>query len=80
MADAQSPEEVFPAKLDRVLKVLVKRPKVKRSAEEKAESEEVLVISGIEVDRDVFAKFDVYINDQDDVVTTAANTEFADVL
>lgn len=76
-ADAQSPRDVFPAKLDRVLKVMVKRPKKKRSKKEKDELEEILVIKGIEVDRDVYAKFDVYINDEDDEVTTAANTEFA---
>ncbi|KAH6773717.1 hypothetical protein C2S52_003379 [Perilla frutescens var. hirtella] len=76
-ADAQSPRDVFPAKLDRVLKVMVKRPKKKRSKKEKDELEEILVIKGIEVDRDVYAKFDVYINDEDDVITTAANTEFA---
>ncbi|XP_047957071.1 polyphenol oxidase, chloroplastic-like [Salvia hispanica] len=67
----------FPAKLDRVLKVMVKRPKKKRSKKEKDELEEVLVIEGIEVDRDSYVKFDVYINDEDDVVTTAENTEFA---
>lgn len=76
-ADAQSPRDVFPAKLDRALKVMVKRPKKKRSRKEKDELEEILVIKGIEVDRDVYVKFDVYINDEDDEVTTAANTEFA---
>nr|AHC98007.1 PPO [Salvia miltiorrhiza] len=76
-ADAQSPREVFPAKLDRVLKVMVKRPKKKRSKKEKDELEEILVIKGIEVDRDTYVKFDVYINDEDDEITTAENTEFA---
>ncbi|KAH6792901.1 hypothetical protein C2S52_003378 [Perilla frutescens var. hirtella] len=42
VADAQIPGDVFPAKLDRVLKVVVKRPKLKRSKEEKAELEEIL--------------------------------------
>ncbi|KAG6392222.1 hypothetical protein SASPL_146435 [Salvia splendens] len=73
---ADSPAQ-FPAKLDQVLKVMVKRPKKKRSKKEKDELEEVLVIEGIEVDRDSYVKFDVYINDEDDVVTTAENTEFA---
>ncbi|XP_073061441.1 aureusidin synthase-like [Primulina eburnea] len=76
-ADAPSPKEVFPAKLDKVLKVMVKRPKKRRSRKDKEEQEEILVIKGIELDRDVYAKFDVYINDEDDVVTTADNTEFA---
>ncbi|KAL0442794.1 UNVERIFIED_CONTAM: Aureusidin synthase [Sesamum latifolium] len=76
-ADTHGPKDVFPAKLDKVLKVMVKRPKKKRSKKEKDELEEILVIEGIELDRDVYAKFDVYINDEDDVVTTPENTEFA---
>nr|WMB80850.1 PPO-2 [Aphelandra squarrosa] len=71
------PRHVFPAKLDKVLKVMVKRPKKKRSRKEKEELEEILVIQGIEVDRDAYAKFDVFINDEDDQVSTPENTEFA---
>ncbi|KAG8377224.1 hypothetical protein BUALT_Bualt08G0006100 [Buddleja alternifolia] len=73
----RSPREVLPAKLDKVLKVMVKRPKKKRSKKEKDELEEILIIQGIELDRDVYAKFDVYINDEDDEVSTEENTEFA---
>lgn len=76
-ADAGSPREVFPAKLDKTLKVMVKRPKKKRSKREKDELEEILVVKGIEVDRDAYVKFDVYINDEDDEITTEENTEFA---
>ncbi|KAL0363344.1 UNVERIFIED_CONTAM: Polyphenol oxidase, chloroplastic [Sesamum calycinum] len=76
-ADTHSPKDVFPAKLDKVLKVMVKRPKKKRSKKEKDELEEILVIQGIELERDVYAKFDVYINDEDDEITTPENTEFA---
>ncbi|KAG8377225.1 hypothetical protein BUALT_Bualt08G0006200 [Buddleja alternifolia] len=72
-----SPREVLPAKVDKVLKVMVKRPKKKRSKKEKDELEEILIIQGIELDRDVYAKFDVYINDEDDEVSTEENTEFA---
>ncbi|KAH6758237.1 hypothetical protein C2S51_018472 [Perilla frutescens var. frutescens] len=77
VADAPSPEKVFPAKLDRVLKVVVNRPEVNRSEEEKAEFEEILVIEGIEIDSHVYGKFDIYINDEDEGLTTPANTEFA---
>ncbi|KAL6546632.1 hypothetical protein OROMI_022353 [Orobanche minor] len=71
-------KEALPAKLDNgVLKVMVKRPKKKRSRKEKDELEEILIIEGIELDRDVYAKFDVYINDEDDEISTADNTEFA---
>ncbi|PIN01138.1 Catechol oxidase [Handroanthus impetiginosus] len=76
-AESRSPKEVLPAKLDKILKVMVKRPKKKRSRKEKDELEEILVIKGIELDRDVYAKFDVFINDEDDEISTPDNTEFA---
>ncbi|KAK4439917.1 Polyphenol oxidase, chloroplastic [Sesamum alatum] len=76
-ADTHSPKDVFPAKLDKVLKVMVKRPKKKRSKKEKDALEEILVIQGIELDRDVYVKFDVFINDEDDEISTPENTEFA---
>nr|GEU48013.1 polyphenol oxidase, chloroplastic-like [Tanacetum cinerariifolium] len=71
-------KEVFPASLDRPIKVLVPRPKKSRSKKQKDEEEEILVIEGIEVTRDVFAKFDVFVNDEDDGMNaTADKTEFA---
>ncbi|PIN01136.1 Catechol oxidase [Handroanthus impetiginosus] len=76
-AESHSPKEVLPAKLDKILKVMVKRPKKKRSRKEKDELEEILIIKGIELDRDVYAKFDVFINDEDDEISTPDNTEFA---
>lgn len=56
---------------------MVKRPKKKRSKKEKDELEEILIIQGIELERDVYAKFDVFINDEDDEESTPENTEFA---
>lgn len=77
-AITKSAKEVLPAKLDKVLRVMVKRPKKKRSKKEKDELEEILIIQGIELERDVYAKFDVYINDEDDETSiTEENTEFA---
>ncbi|CAI9279715.1 unnamed protein product [Lactuca saligna] len=71
-------EVVFPASLDKVIKVLVPRPKISRSEKQKEEEEEILVIEGIEVKMDEFVKFDVFINDEDDGMTaTADKTEFA---
>ena len=55
----------------------VKRPKKGRSEKEKEEEEEVLVIEGIEFERDLGVKFDVYINDEDDVPGGPSKTEFA---
>ncbi|PSR98570.1 Polyphenol oxidase [Actinidia chinensis var. chinensis] len=70
-------DDVFPRKLDGVVKVMVPRPKKRRSKKQKEEEEEVLVIEGIEVPRDVFAKFDVFINDEDEATSGPDKTEFA---
>ncbi|XP_057812286.1 polyphenol oxidase I, chloroplastic-like [Salvia miltiorrhiza] len=56
----------FPVKLDKVVKVLVDRPKTKRSKKEKEKEEELLVIEGIEVDTAKFVRFEVFVNDEDD--------------
>ncbi|KAK1303914.1 hypothetical protein QJS10_CPB11g01353 [Acorus calamus] len=52
----------FPLKLKKAVSVTVKRPKVSRSATEKEEAEEVLVVDGIEFSRDEYVKIDVYVN------------------
>ncbi|KAG6395814.1 hypothetical protein SASPL_141943 [Salvia splendens] len=57
---------VFPVKLDKVVRVLVDRPKRKRSKGEKEKEEELLVIEGIEVDTSEFVRFEVFVNDEDD--------------
>ncbi|XP_052183744.1 polyphenol oxidase, chloroplastic-like isoform X1 [Diospyros lotus] len=67
----------FPKTLDKPLRVMVKRPKKSRSKKQKDEEEEILVIEGIELDRDGFVKFDVFINDEDEPVIRPENTEFA---
>nr|GME18262.1 polyphenol oxidase, chloroplastic-like [Ipomoea batatas] len=75
---APAPEDVFPATLEKAVRVMVRRPNRKRSKKQKEEIEEILVIEGIELDRDAFAKFDVLINDgHDEAEVTAQNTEFA---
>ncbi|KAI4299346.1 hypothetical protein L6164_032814 [Bauhinia variegata] len=67
----------FPLVLDSKASTLVKRPKANRTKKEKEEEEEVLVIEGIEFERDIGIKFDVYINDEDDVPGGPGKTEFA---
>ena len=68
----------FPIKLDKTVSTVVKRPKKSRSKFEKEVEEEVLVIQGIEYDRSVPVKFDVYINDEDeDAPSRADKAEFA---
>ncbi|KAK4398234.1 Polyphenol oxidase II, chloroplastic [Sesamum angolense] len=65
-AAPKATETVFPVKLDKVVKVLVDRPKKSRSKKDKEKEEELLVIDGIEVDTAKFVRFEVYINDEDD--------------
>jgi polyphenol oxidase len=67
----------FPIVLDSVVSTIVKRPKKSRSSKEKEGEEEILVIDGIEFDNKIEVKFDVFVNDEDDKVIGAENTEFA---
>nr|BAO79386.1 polyphenol_oxidase [Vitis labrusca x Vitis vinifera] len=67
----------FPKALNSVIRVEVPRPKKSRSKKEKEDEEEVLLIKGIELDRENFVKFDVYINDEDYSVSRPKNSEFA---
>ncbi|KAF5182131.1 Polyphenol oxidase protein [Thalictrum thalictroides] len=68
---------IFPITLDSVVKINVARPKKSRSKKEKEDEEEILVIEGIEYERDSFVKIDVYINDEDETTTNPAKSEFA---
>ncbi|KAA8540492.1 hypothetical protein F0562_024589 [Nyssa sinensis] len=68
---------VFPITLDKIVKVIVPRPKKSRSKKEKEEKDETLVIEGIELDKEKFVKFDVYINDERDTPAGPGNSEFA---
>lgn len=74
---AAAPESIFPVKLDKVVKVLVKRPKKSRSKKDKEKEEELLVIEGIEVDTGKFVKFDVFVNDEDDKPDELDKAEYA---
>lgn len=67
----------FPVVLDKVITTVVPRPRKSRSKKEKEEEEEVLVIEGIEFEKDAALKFDVFINDEDDTPTGPDKTEFA---
>ncbi|XP_057812288.1 polyphenol oxidase I, chloroplastic-like [Salvia miltiorrhiza] len=57
---------VFPVTLDKVVRVLVDRPKRKRSSKDKEREEELLVIEGIEIDTAKYVRFEVFVNDEDD--------------
>ncbi|MCA2146139.1 tyrosinase family protein, partial [Citrobacter portucalensis] len=67
----------FPIVLDKTISTVVPRPRKSRSKKEKEEEEEVLVIDGIEFEKDTAVKFDVFINDEDEVATGPDKTEFA---
>ncbi|XP_075486175.1 polyphenol oxidase I, chloroplastic-like [Primulina tabacum] len=67
----------FPVKLDKVVKVLVPRPKKSRNKKDKEKEEELLVIEGIEVDTSKFVKFDVFVNDEDDKPDELDKAEYA---
>ena len=77
-AAGEVPKVKFPVKLDKVVKTLVARPKKsKRSKKEKEEEDEILVIDGIEFDKDVPIKFDVFVNDEDHALSGPDKSEFA---
>ncbi|KAI3718878.1 hypothetical protein L6452_19763 [Arctium lappa] len=82
MAGISTTEATFPMSLDKPVTVVVARPAKKEGVEEEEEEqEEVLVIEGIQVKRDEFVKFDVFINDEDDEMAASGGgpekTEFA---
>ncbi|QCD76719.1 polyphenol oxidase [Vigna unguiculata] len=64
----------FPVILDSSVSTVVKRPKKNKN---KREEEEVLVIEGIEFERGLVVKFDVYIKDKDNVAGGPTKAEFA---
>ncbi|XP_073284087.1 polyphenol oxidase I, chloroplastic-like [Primulina huaijiensis] len=74
---APAAETVFPVKLDKVVKVLVTRPKKSRSKNDKEKEEELLVIEGIEVDTAKFVRFDVFVNDEEDKADELDKAEYA---
>nr|CCA94610.1 polyphenol oxidase precursor [Taraxacum officinale] len=74
----QAQDSKFPLKLDKTTKVLVKRPATNRSKEDKENANEVLLIKGVVFNGEKFVKFDVFVNDKDDVTaSTAEESEFA---
>ncbi|KAI3786458.1 hypothetical protein L1987_40151 [Smallanthus sonchifolius] len=69
----------FPVRLNKILKVRVKRPDVSRTEAEKAEANEVLLIKRIKFDSGKFVKFDVFVNDKlkEGEVRTPCDPEYA---
>nr|XP_043625668.1 polyphenol oxidase, chloroplastic-like [Erigeron canadensis] len=72
--------QIFPMSLDKPITLVVARPSKNEREKGEEEQEEVLVIEDIEVKNDEYVKFDVFINDEDDVAASvggAGKTEFA---
>ncbi|KAF6136325.1 hypothetical protein GIB67_042810 [Kingdonia uniflora] len=63
--------------LDSTIRVTVHRPKTGRTKKEKDEEEEVLVVFGIDIKKDRYVKFDVYINAADETIIGPESREFA---
>ncbi|KAK9136323.1 LOW QUALITY PROTEIN: hypothetical protein Syun_015653 [Stephania yunnanensis] len=63
--------------LDDTLRLKVQRPKINRTSKEKEEEEEVLVIYDIDVKKDSYVKFDVYVNAVDETIIGPESREFA---
>ncbi|XP_065879524.1 polyphenol oxidase, chloroplastic-like [Euphorbia lathyris] len=72
-----TPITSFPLVLNTPISTMVRRQKKSRSKKEKEEEEEVLVIKGIEFEKDAAVKFDVYVNENDDLQTGPNSSEFA---
>ncbi|XP_077250867.1 polyphenol oxidase, chloroplastic-like [Tasmannia lanceolata] len=65
-----------PRTLGSIIRAKVKRHQRSRSKRQKEREEEVCVVDGIEFRRDLFAKFDVYINVDDENVGNPQCSEF----
>ncbi|KAK3001487.1 hypothetical protein RJ639_020531 [Escallonia herrerae] len=74
-ARANNATVVFPVTLNKIVQVVIKRPKKSRSKRQKEEEEEVLSLEGIMLDRAKYVKFDVYINDEDSKGSAPNKTE-----
>ena len=70
-------EATFPLTLNSAVTATVQRPKVSRNKKEKEEEEEVLVVDGIEFEKDGYIKFDVYINTPEHEGVGPGASEFA---
>ncbi|CAL9015399.1 unnamed protein product [Prunus brigantina] len=71
----------FPIQLESKISTVVSRPRQKkRNKKEKEDEEEIIVIEGIEYEKNAVVKFDVYVNDvgdDDDVLSGPDKSEFA---
>ncbi|CAN0920478.1 Polyphenol oxidase latent form, chloroplastic [Linum grandiflorum] len=67
----------FPVKLNKVISVVVPRPKTGRTLREKLATSEILVVEGIEIQGDKVVSFDVLVNDDPDNPSGPSRSEWA---
>ncbi|CAN0843716.1 Polyphenol oxidase, chloroplastic [Linum grandiflorum] len=67
----------FPVELNKVISVMVPRPKTGRTLREKVATSEILVVEGIEIDADRVVNFDVVVNDDPDNPSGPSRSEWA---
>ncbi|KAL2931926.1 Polyphenol oxidase chloroplastic [Bienertia sinuspersici] len=71
---AATPSANFPKPLDDVIRTNILRPKTSRTKKQKEAKEEVLIIE-VESSCNVYSKFDVYVNDEDERPSTENRTK-----
>ncbi|RZC79464.1 hypothetical protein C5167_003816 [Papaver somniferum] len=64
-------------RLDTTIRVKLRRPKTHRSKIEKEQEEEIIVVYGIDISKDAYVKFDVYVNAVDETMIGPESREFA---
>ncbi|MCL7042420.1 hypothetical protein MKW94_001360 [Papaver nudicaule] len=64
-------------RFDTAIRVKLHRPKTRRSKIEKEQEEEILVVYGISINKDMYVKFDVYVNAVDETMIGPESREFA---
>ncbi|KAI3978831.1 hypothetical protein MKX01_016006 [Papaver californicum] len=64
-------------RLDTTIRAKLHRPKTHRSKIEKEKEEEIIVVYGIDISKDTYVKFDVYVNAVDETMIGAESREFA---
>ncbi|KAI3960554.1 hypothetical protein MKW92_042238 [Papaver armeniacum] len=77
MRENQNPFLDGSRRLDTTIRVKLHRPRTRRSKIEKEQEEEIIVVYGIDIRKDMYVKFDVYVNAVDETVIGPESREFA---
>ncbi|KAI3877072.1 hypothetical protein MKW92_025823, partial [Papaver armeniacum] len=77
MRENQNPFLDGSRRLDTTIRVKLHRPRTRRSKIEKEQEEEIIVVYGIDIRKDMYVKFDVYVNAVDETIIGPESREFA---